>query len=83
MTKEDIKKTIVETVYEVAPEHEGEEIPENENLQESLEIDSYDFLNLLTALADKLGVEVPEEDYGKVDTLEHMVEYFAEHMKNQ
>lgn len=78
MTKEAIKKTIVETIYEIAPEHEGEQIPEKENLQESLEIDSYDFLNLLTALAEKLGVEVPEEDYGKVDTLEHMVDYFAE-----
>jgi acyl carrier protein len=80
MTKEAIKKTIVETIYEIAPEHEGEEIPEKENLQESLEIDSYDFLNLLTSLAEKLGVEVPEEDYGKVDTLEHMVDYFAERM---
>ena len=78
MTKEAIKKTIVETIYEIAPEHEGEAIPEKENLQESLEIDSYDFLNLLTSLAEKLGVEVPEEDYGKVDTLEHMVDYFAE-----
>jgi len=78
MTKEAIKKTIVETIYEIAPEHEGEEIPEKENLQESLEIDSYDFLNLLTSLAEKLGVYVPEEDYGKVDTLEHMVDYFAE-----
>ncbi|BDY11753.1 acyl carrier protein [Hydrogenimonas cancrithermarum] len=81
MTKEEIKKTIVEAIYEIAPEHEGEEIPEKENLQESLEIDSYDFLNLLTALAEKLGVEVPEEDYGKVDTLEHMVDYFSNHMK--
>ncbi|WP_300363764.1 phosphopantetheine-binding protein [Hydrogenimonas sp.] len=80
MTKEAIKKTIVETIYEIAPEHEGEAIPEKENLQESLEIDSYDFLNLLTSLAEKLGVEVPEEDYGKVDTLEHMVDYFAERM---
>ena len=80
MTKEAIEKTIVETIYEIAPEHEGEQIPEKENLQESLEIDSYDFLNLLTALAEKLGVEVPEEDYGKVDTLEHMTDYFAERM---
>ena len=81
MTKDEIRKTIVETIYEIAPEHEGEEIPEKENLQESLEIDSYDFLNLLTALAEKLGVEVPEEDYGKVATLEQMVDYFAERVK--
>lgn len=81
MTKDEIKQTIVQAIYDIAPEHEGEEIPEKENLQESLEIDSYDFLNLLTELAEKLGVEVPEDDYGKVDTLEHMVDYFAERIK--
>ncbi|WP_300369164.1 phosphopantetheine-binding protein [Hydrogenimonas sp.] len=80
MTKEAIKETIVEAIYEIAPEHEGETIPEKENLQEALEIDSYDFLNILTDLAEKLGVEVPEADYGKVDTLEHMVDYFAARM---
>ena len=81
MTKDEIKKAIVEAIYRVAPEQEGEKIPEKENLQETLEIDSYDFLNLLTDLADKLGVEVPEDDYSKVDTLEHMVDYFAARIK--
>ena len=80
MTKEDIKKKIVEQIYEIAPEHEGETIPENENIQRSLEIDSFDFLNLLTALNDELGVEVPESDYSEVDTLDHMADYFAGHM---
>lgn len=80
MTKEDIKQKIIEQIYEIAPEHEGETIPENENIQRSLEIDSFDFLNLLTALNDELGVEVPESDYGEVDTLEHMADYFAKRL---
>ncbi len=81
MTKEEIKTTIKETIYEIAPELEGEEIPEDDNIQRSLEIDSYDFLNLLTELNDKLGVEVPESDYAKVDTVANMADYFAEHMQ--
>jgi acyl carrier protein len=80
MTKDKIKQKIVEQIYEIAPEHEGEAIPENENIQRSLEIDSFDFLNLLAALNDELGVEVPESDYGEVDTLEHMTDYFAARM---
>jgi len=80
MTKEEIKKKIIEEIYEIAPEHEGETIPENENIQRSLEIDSFDFLNLLTALNEELGVEVPESDYGEVDTVEHMADYFAKHL---
>ena len=80
MTKDEIKQKIVEAIYEVAPEHEGEKLDETANIQRSLEIDSFDFLNLLTALSEKLGVEVPESDYGEVDTIDHMADYFAEHM---
>ncbi|MEA3372855.1 MAG: phosphopantetheine-binding protein [Campylobacterota bacterium] len=78
MTKEEIKNTIIEQILEIAPEIEEEEIEPNENLQRSLEIDSFDFLKVLTALNEHLGVEVPEADYGKVDTLEHMADYFSE-----
>ncbi len=80
MTKDEIKQKIIEQIYEIAPELEGETIPENENLQRSLEIDSFDFLSLLTALNDELDVEVPESDYSDVDTLEHMAAYFAERL---
>ncbi len=79
MTKEAIKNTIIEQILMIAPEIEEEEIIPDENLQRSLEIDSFDFLKVLTALYEKLGIEVPEADYGKVDTLEHMTDYFAGH----
>lgn len=83
MTKEEIKKAILEEIYNIAPDYEGEDIDENANIQEEVEIDSYDFLNLLTALYEKFGVEVPEEDYSKVDTLSKMVDYFYEHMNKK
>ena len=76
MTVEQIKHTIIEQILEVAPDIEEDEIMPNENIQRSLEIDSFDFLNVLTALKVELGIEVPEADYGKVDTLEHMADYF-------
>ena len=76
MTVEQIKQTIIEQILEVAPDIEEDEIMPNENIQRSLEIDSFDFLNVLTALKVELGIEVPEADYGKVDTLEHMADYF-------
>ena len=80
MTKEDIKNTIIEKIIEIAPDIEVSDIEPNENIQRSLEIDSFDFLKLLTALNEQLGVEVPEADYSKVDTLEHMADYFLERL---
>ena len=77
MTKEQIKSAITEQILMITPDIEEVKIVADENLQRSLEIDSYDFLQILTGLNDQLGVEAPESDYGRVDTLEHMVDYFA------
>ena len=76
MTTEEIKQAIIEQILAVAPDIEKEEIEPNANLQRSLEIDSFDFLKVLTALNEALGVDVPETDYAQVDTLEHMADYF-------
>lgn len=81
MNKEQIKTSIIEQILIIAPDLEYDDIPSDENLQNSLEIDSYDFLHLLTALYEQLGVQVPEADYGKVDTLNRMAEYFTKRIK--
>lgn len=78
MTKDEIKSAIIKQILEIAPDIEKDEIEPNANIQRSLEIDSFDFLKILTALNEELGVEVPESEYAKVDTLEHMAEYFLE-----
>ena len=78
MNKDEIKSVIKKEILEVAPDVEEDEIKDNENIQRSLEIDSFDFLKILTYLNEELGVEVPEADYAKVDTLEKMTEYLLE-----
>jgi len=83
MTKEQIEQAIIKEILRVAPDVEETEIEPGANLQRSLEIDSFDFLKVLTALNETLGVEVPEADYGRVDTLEHMAGYFAERLAAQ
>lgn len=80
MTKHKLKESIIKQILEIAPDIEEEEIKPNENLQSSLEIDSFDFLKILTAMHEEVGVEVPEADYSKVDTLERMAEYFSERL---
>lgn len=80
MTKEEIKSSIIKQILKIAPELEENEIEPNANIQRSLEIDSFDFLKILTAMNEEVGVEVPEADYAKVDTLEHMAEYFLKRL---
>jgi acyl carrier protein len=80
MNTEEIKNAVIDAIVQIAPEVEGEEIAPEENLQRSLEIDSFDFLKILTALHEKLGVEVPESDYEQVQSLQKMVDYFAQRL---
>jgi acyl carrier protein len=80
MRQEEIKGTIIQEILMIAPDIEEGDIKADENIQRSLEIDSFDFLNLLRALNEKFQVEVPEADYAKVDTLDHMAEYFAQRL---
>ena len=82
MTQEQIQTAIIDQILEIAPDIDEADILPDKNIQRSLEIDSFDFLKILTALNEILGVEVPESDYAKVDTLEHMMEYFEERVKS-
>ncbi len=77
MNEDTIKEAIVEAILQIAPEVEADAIEPDANIQRSLEIDSFDFLKILTALKETLGVEVPESDYAEVDTLNRMARYFA------
>jgi acyl carrier protein len=77
MTDEDIKKIIFTELATLAPEADPAALAPSANVRETLDIDSYDFLQFLIALSEKLGVEVPEKDYAKFTTLEGMVQYLA------
>lgn len=80
MTKEQITEAIIKQIQTIAPEIGRDDILPDAHIQRSLEIDSFDFLKILTALKQTLGVEVPEADYARVDTLNKMRDYFAERL---
>lgn len=75
MTGIEIRRQILELVHRIAPEQDLTEIDPGENLREALDIDSFDFLKLLVAIDERLGVSIPESDYSKVSTLNGLVAY--------
>ena len=46
-------------------------------MQEALDIDSFDVLKFFIQLYEELGVEIPEEDYGEIITLNDLIGYLA------
>ena len=77
MTAADIKATILDGLARIAPESDPAELSPDDQIRRTLDIDSYDFLNFLIGLHEKLGVEIPEADYGKLKTLNEMVAYLS------
>jgi acyl carrier protein len=75
MSEAEIRAAITAELTEIAPEADLGEIPVGENFREELDIDSYDFLRLLIGLNERLGVEIPEEDYEKLVTLADIIAY--------
>lgn len=77
MTEAELKRIIFDGLRKIAPESEPETLTPDANVRKTLDIDSYDFLNFLIGLSEKLGVEVPEEDYGKIRSLKELLTYLS------
>ena len=56
------------------------ELDPDAELREELDIDSMDFLNLVTALSERLNIDIPEIDYPKLATLDHALDYLAQRL---
>ena len=75
MNQDDIRAAIREELGNIAPEIDLAGIRPSDDLREALDIDSMDFLNFITAMHQRLGVDVPELDYPKLFTLDGAVKY--------
>jgi acyl carrier protein len=75
MTEADIKTTIFQLLKRIAPDTEPSTLQPADNIRDTLGIDSFDALQFIIALHEKLGIEIPEQDYGKTATLEQLIAY--------
>ncbi len=77
MNTAETRALLARLLHGIAPEVDLDEIDPAVPLQEEAELDSMDFLNLMTALYEETGVEVPERDYPRVATIDGFVAYVA------
>ena len=69
MTADQILAVIRDELARLAPEVDFDTADRNRPIQQEFDIDSMDFLNFITALHARLGVNVPEADYAKAATI--------------
>jgi acyl carrier protein len=79
MTREELRAAVLRALAKVAPEVDPAAIAPDRRLRDQVDLDSVDFLNFLVELHNALGVDIPDADYAKVQTLEQCVDYLASH----
>ncbi len=77
MNEQQLRAVVLDVLAEVAPESDESTIDPSADLVEQLDIDSMDFLNVIVAIHDKTGIEIPERDYPRLATLDDAVAYLA------
>ena len=75
---DDARRLVLDALVDVAPDLEGTDIPAGSELQADLGLDSMDFTNLVAALSDTLGDDIPEGDYAQLETVEACAAYLRD-----
>jgi acyl carrier protein len=77
MNDADLKSRIVAIIRTVAPEVEEGELVAGKPLRDQVDLDSMDWLRVIITVHEKLHVDIPEADYGKLRTLDDWAAYLG------
>jgi len=77
MNEQQLRDVVTEALTQVAPEIDAGALDPAAGLSEQLDLDSMDFLNVIVAIHEQTGIEIPERDYAKLATLDDAVAYLA------
>lgn len=81
MNHPDIRATVLTALQTIAPEVDTTILRDDRPLRKQVDLDSMDWLNFLTAIHEKLRVEIPEADYEHLVTLADVIAYLEKASK--
>lgn len=75
MTDDPIHALLVKHLGRIAPEIPVDDIDRSADLREEFDIDSMDFMTLITALGKELSLPMPEADYDRMRSFDDLLGY--------
>jgi len=82
MTPAEIKEVILDILEGIAPDEDLGALKDDVPLREQLELDSMDFLDIVMELRKRYRVQIPEDDYIELATMQSTVKYLTPMMKD-
>jgi len=75
MTRENIKNIILEIIADIDEDAEFDSLKADQPLRDQLDLDSMDFLDIVMELRKRYQLQIPEDDYPQLATLDSCVSY--------
>lgn len=77
VTNEEVRTKVLDIIADIALDDDVTGIKDEIALREQLDLDSMDFLDIVMELKKRHKIEVPQEDYPRLATMQSCVEYLA------
>ena len=77
MEKTEVRTKVLNIIEDVALDEDVSNIKDDVTLRDQLDLDSMDFLDIVMELKKRHKIEVPQEDYPKLATMDSCVEYLS------
>jgi acyl carrier protein len=77
MNNEEVVTAVNDIIATIAPDEDLASLALDVRLRDQIELDSMDFLDIVMELRKRYGVQVPEEDYMQLATLQGCIDYLG------
>ena len=82
MAPEEIRTAVKDILEDIAPDEDLSNLDDAQAFRDQLELDSMDFLDIVMEIRKRYRVQIPEEDYGELASMDSTVSYLEPHMKD-
>jgi acyl carrier protein len=78
MNETGARDVVIAALEEVAPEIDVDQLDPDASLRNGADLDSMDFLAYVATVSEAVGADIPEDDYGRMDSVAGAVAYVQE-----
>jgi acyl carrier protein len=80
MSPEQIRQQVLQALQSIAPEVQAAQLRSDRPLRDEVDLDSMDWLRFISAVHQRLGVNIPDIDYPQVSSLDSLLAYLGQRL---
>lgn len=73
----EVREKVLDIIADIALDDDLSTLKDDVALRDQIDLDSMDFLDIVMELKKRHKIEVPQEDYGRLATMDSCVEYLG------